>query len=117
MSERTPKRAPAFFAAMSELPSIRRLDDVTPDEVEGLVDVLMDCVEGGASVGFMLPLSRARAHDFWSDVAEAVGRGHRALLLAEDAEGICGTVQLILTQPDNQPHRADLAKMLVHHRA
>jgi GNAT superfamily N-acetyltransferase len=117
MTERTRKRAPAFFGAMSELPPMRRLHDVSPDEVEGLVDVLMDCVEGGASVGFMLPLSRTRAHDFWSEVADAVGRGDRALLVAEDAEGICGTVQLILAQPDNQPHRADLSKMLVHRRA
>ena len=102
---------------MTELPQIRRLHGVAPDEIEGLVEVLTDCVEGGASVGFMLPLSRERAHEFWSGVADAVGRGDRVLLVAEDADGICGTVQLILTQPDNQPHRADLAKMLVHHRA
>ena len=86
-------------------------------EVDGLVDVLVDCVEGGASVGFMLPLSRERAREFWSGVAEAVRRGDRALLVAEDAFGICGTVQLMLAQPDNQPHRADLSKMLVHSRA
>jgi GNAT superfamily N-acetyltransferase len=101
----------------TDLPPIRRLDAVGPSEVDGLVDVLMDCVEGGASVGFMLPLSHERAHEFWSGVADAVGRGDRALLVAEDDEGICGTVQLILAQPDNQPHRADLSKMLVHHRA
>jgi GNAT superfamily N-acetyltransferase len=99
------------------LPPIRRLHEVGSAEVDGLVDVLVDCVEGGASVGFMLPLSRSRAHEFWSGVAEAVGRGDRALLIAEDADGICGTVQLVLAQPDNQPHRADLSKMLVHRRA
>ena len=99
------------------LAPIRRLHQVGPAEVDGLVDVLVDCVEGGASVGFMLPLSRERAHEFWTDVAAAVGRGDRALLVAEDDEGICGTVQLVLAQPDNQPHRADLSKMLVHHRA
>jgi GNAT superfamily N-acetyltransferase len=65
----------------------------------------------------MLPLSRERAREFWSGVADAVGRLERALLVAEDADGICGTVQLILAQPDNQPHRADLSKMLVHSRA
>jgi GNAT superfamily N-acetyltransferase len=102
---------------MSALPPIRRLHEVGAAEVDGLVDVLVDCVEGGASVGFMLPLSRSRAHEFWSGVAEAVGRGDRALLVAEDDEGICGTVQLVLAQPDNQPHRADLSKMLVHRRA
>jgi GNAT superfamily N-acetyltransferase len=98
-------------------PAIRRLAAVSPSELDGLVEVLMDCVEGGASVGFMLPLSRERAREFWSGVAEAVGRGDRALLVAEDGGGICGTVQLILSQPDNQPHRADLSKMLVHRRA
>ena len=100
-----------------ELPPIRRLLSVAPPEVDGLVDVLVDCVEGGASIGFMLPLARARAHEFWSGVADAVGRGDRALLVAEDDEGVCGTVQLTLAQPDNQPHRADLSKMLVHRRA
>jgi GNAT superfamily N-acetyltransferase len=100
-----------------ELPPIRRLLSVDPSEIDGLVDVLVDCVEGGASVGFMLPFSREEAHRFWSGVAEAVERGDRALLVAEDADGICGTVHLILAQPDNQPHRADLTKMLVHSRA
>ena len=98
------------------LPPIRRLSQVDPAEVDGLVDVLLDCVEGGASVGFMLPLPRERAYEFWSGVDHAVRRGDRALLVAEDAQGICGTVQLILAQPDNQPHRADLSKMLVHSR-
>ena len=102
---------------MSETPSIRRLHEVGPAEVDGLVEVLVDCVEGGASVGFMLPLPRERARAFWSGIAEAVGRGERALLVAEDEDGICGTVQLVLAQPDNQPHRADLSKMLVHSRA
>jgi GNAT superfamily N-acetyltransferase len=102
---------------MSDLPPIRRLHSVGRAELDGLVEVLVDCVEGGASVGFMLPFSRERAQEFWSSVAEAVDRGDRALLVAEDADGICGTVHLILAQPDNQPHRADLTKMLVHSRA
>jgi GNAT superfamily N-acetyltransferase len=86
--------------------------------IEGLADVLMDCVAGGASVSFMWPLERTRAVAFWQTVASAVERGERALLVAEDADGgIAGTVQLVLAQPDNQPHRADVAKMLVHRRA
>jgi GNAT superfamily N-acetyltransferase len=85
-------------------------------QIGGLADVLIDCVEGGASVGFMLPLARDRALAFWRRVAEGVAAGDRALLVAEDAHGICGTVQLVLAQMDNQPHRADLAKMLVHRR-
>jgi GNAT superfamily N-acetyltransferase len=85
--------------------------------IESLADVLIDCVEGGASVSFMLPLTRERATAFWRNVAEGVSKGHRALLIAEDDQGICGTVQLIFDLPENQPHRADLAKMLVHRRA
>ncbi|MCW5634022.1 MAG: GNAT family N-acetyltransferase [Rubrivivax sp.] len=91
------------------------------DEAEAMVaplaDVLLDCVEGGASVSFMWPLPRERALAFWRGVAEGVRRGERALLVAEDtAQGgrVVGTLQLVLALPENQPHRADVAKMLVH---
>jgi GNAT superfamily N-acetyltransferase len=86
--------------------------------IEALADVLIDCVEGGASVSFMLPITRTTALAFWRDVAEGVARGERVLLIAEDRDGgIVGTVQLITAQPENQPHRADVAKMLVHRKA
>ncbi len=91
-----------------------QLDD---RDLSTLTDVLMDCVNGGASVGFMAPLARARAEQFWRGVASEVAAGRRAMLVAEDAQGICGTVQLVLNMPDNQPHRADVCKMLVHTRA
>jgi GNAT superfamily N-acetyltransferase len=97
--------------------SIRRLRTVDAPAREGLTDLLIDCVEGGASVSFMLPLSRERADAFWQRVGDDVEKARRALMVAEDAHGICGTVQLILDLPENQPHRADLAKMLVHRRA
>jgi GNAT superfamily N-acetyltransferase len=97
--------------------SLRRLHAVDDAQINGLADVLIDCVEGGASVSFMLPVTRDRAVAFWRHVAQNVSTGKRALLVAEDAQGICGTVQLILDLPENQPHRADLAKMLVHRRA
>lgn len=84
----------------------------------GLADVLVDCVEGGASVSFMLPFARAQALDFWRGVLAGVARQERVLLVAESADRrIIGTVQLITAQPDNQPHRADVAKMLVHRDA
>ena len=97
---------------------IRRLDGPeAAAAVPALAEVLMDCVVGGASVGFMLPLLPDKALTFWQRVAEGVARGERALLVAEDAAGqVLGTVQLVLAQPDNQPHRADVAKMLVHRR-
>ncbi|HEY2153140.1 MAG TPA: GNAT family N-acetyltransferase [Vicinamibacterales bacterium] len=96
--------------------SLRRIETVTDAQIDALADVLTDCVEGGASVGFMQPLTRDRAVAFWRRVAIAVAAGDRALLIAEDAEGLCGTVQLVFDLPENQPHRADLAKMLVHRR-
>lgn len=97
--------------------SVRRLLAVGDAQVEQLADVLIDCVEGGASVSFMKPLTRDRAMAFWCRVAHDVSKGQRAILVAEDAQGICGTVQLVFDLPENQPHRADLAKMLVHRRA
>src|SRR5438477_5910064 len=97
--------------------SPRRLHAVDDAQIDGLADVLIDCVEGGASVSFMHPLPRDRAVAFWRRVAHGVAVGERALLVAEDARGLCGTVQLVLDLPENQPHRADLAKMLVHRRA
>lgn len=97
--------------------SPRRLDALDETQIDRLASVLIDCVEGGASVSFMHPLSRGRAVAFWRRVAEGVAAGERAILVAEDAKGLCGTVQLIFDLPENQPHRADLAKMLVHRRA
>lgn len=97
--------------------SVRRLHTVDDEQIEQLTDVLIDCVEGGASVSFMHPLSRDKAAAFWRRVAKGVVAGERALLVAEDANGVCGTVQLMLDQPENQPHRAELMKMLVHRRA
>jgi len=96
---------------------LQRLDAIDGAAIEQLADLLVDCVGGGASVGFMAPLPRARAIAFWEKVAGELAVGERALLVACDAQGICGTVQLVLAQADNQPHRADLAKMLVHTRA
>jgi GNAT superfamily N-acetyltransferase len=97
--------------------SVRRLYAVDDAQLGALADVLIDCVEGGASVSFMHPLPRDRAVAFWRRVAHGVVAGERALLVAEDARGLCGTVQLVLDQPENQPHRAELSKMLVHRRA
>jgi GNAT superfamily N-acetyltransferase len=97
--------------------SLRRLHALDDAQIDELAGVLIDCVEGGASVSFIHPLPRDRAVAFWRRVAQGVAAGERALLVAEDARGLCGTVQLMLDQPENQPHRADLSKMLVHRRA
>ncbi|MGF6531191.1 GNAT superfamily N-acetyltransferase [Paraburkholderia sp. GAS206C] len=104
---------------MSEDVSVRRIGaNEAVACVDALADVLIDCVEGGASVGYMLPLAREKALGFWRGVAEGVARNERALLIAENRAGeILGTVQLIFAQPDNQPHRADVGKMLVCRKA
>jgi GNAT superfamily N-acetyltransferase len=96
---------------------VERLHRLEPHHVEDLADVLVDCVEGLASIGFMLPFSRERAVEFWRGVAKEVEAGRRAMLVASDQTGLCGTVQVVLAQPDNQPHRGDVTKMLVHRRA
>ncbi|MFV0673265.1 GNAT family N-acetyltransferase [Variovorax sp. tm] len=104
-------------ASAGTAPAIRLLDNVSEAQLRGLAAVLADCVDGGASVSFMHPLSEERAQAFWRNVAAGVASGERALLVAEDEEGILGTVQVVLAQPENQPHRGEVAKMLVHRRA
>ena len=100
------------------MPRVRQLEAIGSRELAGLVDVLIDCVAGGASVNFMWPMTRAKAETFWRGVAESLARGERALIVAEDERGeIMGTAQAVWAGPENQPHRADIAKMLVHRRA
>jgi GNAT superfamily N-acetyltransferase len=101
---------------MSDAISVGRLPLLTDDDVAQLAAVLVDCVAGGASVSFMHPLAVTKAAAFWRRLAGDVAEGRRLLFAARDATGIVGTVQVILDQPENQPHRADIAKMLVHRR-
>lgn len=108
---RAPKPQPLTAA-----PAIRRVHRLDARLIAELAALTKDCVDGGASIGFMQPFPLERGTEFWTRIAEAVAAGQRALLVAEDNDGVCGTVQLILDQPDNQPHRADLAKMQVHRR-
>jgi GNAT superfamily N-acetyltransferase len=97
---------------------LRCLEFLGDRELEGLSDVLMDCVAGGASVSFMRPLTRAKADAYWREVAASVTRCERVLIVAENnARAIVGAVQVIWAQPENQPHRGEIAKMLVHRRA
>lgn len=103
---------------MADTFRIQRADNDSA-AVEGLADVLIDCVEGGASVSFMAPLPRDEAVTYWRSVLDSASRGERILLVAEDGENrrIVGTVQVVLAMPENQPHRADIAKLLVHRSA
>jgi GNAT superfamily N-acetyltransferase len=82
-----------------------------------LAAVLVDCVDGGASVSFMEPFSQEDGLTFFRKVAASVAAGETVLLVAKLDGRIVGTVQLGLDTPPNQPHRADLKKMLVHRSA
>lgn len=97
---------------------VRLVDESqTLDVLADLNAILADCVEGGASVGFMSPLSPADAEPFWRGVAAAVGRGEVLLFVAEVEGRVVGTVQIGFALKPNQPHRADLMKLLVHRDA
>jgi ribosomal protein S18 acetylase RimI-like enzyme len=85
---------------------------------EQLSKTLIETVASGGSISFMHPVSRENALAFWQKIAVSVASGERVLLVARDEAGeIIGTVQSVLDQPENQPHRADIAKMMVHPRA
>jgi GNAT superfamily N-acetyltransferase len=98
-------------------PAIRRLTRLSEADIAQLADVLIDCVAGGASVSFMHPVSTEKAQAFWRSQAADIAAGRRVILVADDTNGIAGTVQVVFAQSENQPHRADIAKMLVHRRA
>ena len=78
-----------------------------------LGDLLIETVKGGGSVGFMHPLEPVSAETFWSDALAAADRGERIVLGAWDREDLVGTLTLLIAMPPNQPHRAELAKMMV----
>ena len=86
-------------------PRIRRLLAVTDAQVQALAELLIDRVEGGASVSYMHPLPMPKALAFWRRVAEGVAQGERGLLVAEDADGIVGTVQLVLDTASGDAER------------
>ncbi|MBA3244251.1 MAG: GNAT family N-acetyltransferase [Actinobacteria bacterium] len=97
---------------------IRRLDPAeVPAQLDALAAVLHDCVAGGASVGYMAPFSPEEARDAFAGFAAEVEQGRRLLLAAFAGSALVGTVQVILALPPNQPHRAEIAKLLVHRSA
>jgi GNAT superfamily N-acetyltransferase len=86
-------------------------------QLDGLAGVLADCVAGGASVSYMAPFSHEDARAVFEAVAAEVEQSRR-LVLAAFADGtLVGTVQVVLAAPPNQPHRAEIAKLLVHRSA
>ena len=91
--------------------------DAAKTAIGELADVLADCVEGGASVSFMLPYSRGDAEKYFEKVIASVARGETVLVAGRLDGRIVGTVQLGLDMPPNQPHRGDIRKLLVHRAA
>ena len=97
---------------------IRRLDAFEAlRELDGLAAVLVDCVEGGASVSYMAPFSHDDGLAAFEVVAADVEQGSRLLIAAFDEGDVVGTVQVNLATPPNQPHRGDIAKLLVRRSA
>jgi ribosomal protein S18 acetylase RimI-like enzyme len=90
----------------------------SPEACAALSEILVETVAHGGSVSFMHPLSQAAAEAFWSNSFSAAGRGERVILGAFDRDRLIGTVTLLFDLPPNQPHRAEIAKMMtrVSHR-
>lgn len=98
------------------LEQLTRIDNDA--DFDQLIETLIETVAGGGSISFMHPVSMEKALAFWKKIAADVANGERILLVARNDEGeIVGTVQSVIAQPENQPHRADIAKMMVHPRA
>jgi GNAT superfamily N-acetyltransferase len=94
--------------------TVERLSaDAAAAAVPELAEVLAECVEAGASVSFMAPFDRAEAVAHFEAAARDVAAGRRVVLAARDGERVVGTVQVLLTMPPNQPHRGEIAKLLV----
>jgi GNAT superfamily N-acetyltransferase len=97
---------------------IRRLAPAEAhEELDSLARVLADCVEGGASVGYMTPFSHADARAVFEEYARDAADGRRIILGAFLDGALIGTAQLVVAVPPNQPHRADVARVLVHRSA
>ena len=97
---------------------IRRLEATEARaQLDGLAAVLADCVAGGASVGYMAPFSNEEARAAFEAWTEEVEQGRRLILAAFFEGELVGTVQVILALMPNQPHRGEIAKMLVHRSA
>ncbi len=87
------------------------------DHLDGLAAVLADCVDGGASVSYMAPFSHADARAAFEGFAAEVDGGRRLVLAAVEDGELVGTVQVVLALPPNQPHRGEIAKLLVRRSA
>jgi GNAT superfamily N-acetyltransferase len=88
---------------------------VSRDDLQGLARLLVDAVDSGAAVSFLAPLAVERAEEWWRKTVDGA-HARAVFLVARDAEGIVGTVQMQPAWAPNQPHRAEVAKLIVHRR-
>ena len=88
----------------------------TDRDVRELASLLVETVDSGAAVSFLAPLSRERAESWWRQTLEAAGP-RSVFLVGRDDEGVAGTVQLHGAWAPNQPHRAEVVKLMVHPRS
>ncbi|MBD2814931.1 GNAT family N-acetyltransferase [Xenorhabdus sp. Flor] len=95
------------------VPNIMLLHSINAKRDE-LINLLHNCVESDASIGFIAPLKANEAVHYWQDVEEDLASGHRLLLVALEDEHIAGSVQLSLCRKKNGQHRADVEKLMVH---
>ncbi|MDE1159984.1 MAG: GNAT family N-acetyltransferase [Neorhizobium sp.] len=103
------------MTAPDNKPTIRILDARQARAANAdLSETLSDCINGGASLGFMLPFAASDAEGYWHEIADAVEAGGIILAVAEIEGRVVGTVQVGLASKPNQPHRGDLMKLLVH---
>lgn len=91
----------------------RLIPPVSDRDVRALGELLVDAVDSGAAVSFLAPLTQDRAEQWWRRALTAI-EGGAIFLVARDVEGIVGSVQLHPSWAPNQPHRADVAKLIVH---
>jgi GNAT superfamily N-acetyltransferase len=97
---------------------VSRLDGTqVPHHVEALADLLVDTVDGGASIGFLAPLDHAAAVAWWKERTAGVAAGQLAVWVAQDDGRTLGTVSLAFPDKPNSRHRAELVKLMVHRDA
>ncbi len=83
------------------------------EDLEDLTSLLTACVRGGAALGFLNTLTDADARDFWTGSLAQHAKGQRTVLVAVDGTTIVGTITVLLAFPANQPHRGEIAKLMV----
>jgi GNAT superfamily N-acetyltransferase len=102
---------------------VERIEQISADvlrtELADFSQLLTACVQAGASIGFTAPFGLEKAEAFWAGIADKVDAGDRLIWTARDADtdALLGTVQLIIGLPENQPHRGDVAKLMVSPKA